>query len=41
MTSAACAGDVQGVGVPECEGRAGLYASRQTLSRDNGVVKST
>ena len=29
------------VGVPECEGRAGLYASRQTLSRDNGVVKST
>ena len=41
MTRAAWAGDVQGVGVPECEGRAGLYASWRTLSRDNGVVKST
>ena len=29
------------MGVPECEGRAGPYASRQTLSRGNGVVPST
>ena len=42
MTSAAWAwGDDQGVGVPESEGRAGLYASRRTLSRGSDVVRSS